>query len=76
METKKKVLVTGATGFIGQHLAERLIAEGWSVRLLLRNIHKLAPSLQSITDIVVGDLSDEVALATAVKGVDVIFHWA
>jgi len=76
VETKKKVLVTGATGFIGQHLAERLIAEGWSVRLLLRNIHKLAPSLQSITDIVVGDLSDEVALATAVKGVDVIFHCA
>ena len=76
MATNNKALITGATGFIGNHLAERLIVEGWFVKLLLRDIRKLAPSLQLVTEVVVGDLSDEVALATAVKDVDVIFHCA
>ena len=76
METKNKALVTGATGFIGKRLVERLIAEGWSVRLLIRNINKLDPTLKVLTDIVEGDLSDEHALAKAVKNVNVIFHCA
>ena len=76
MATNNKALITGATGFIGKHLAERLIFEGWFVKLLLRDTSKLAPSLQLVTEVVVGDLSDEVALATAVKDVDVIFHCA
>ncbi len=76
MIINKKVLITGATGFIGKHLADRLIKEGWSVRFLVRNPNKLAASLQSVTDIVVGDLSDEAALALAVKEVEVVFHCA
>lgn len=69
-------LVTGATGFIGRRLAERLVEDGWSVRLLVRDPNKLAPTLRSIQDIVVGDLSDEETVARAVRNVNVIFHCA
>ena len=69
-------LVTGATGFIGRRLAERLVEDGWSVRLLVRDTNKLAPTLRSIQEIVVGDLNDEEALARAVRNISVIFHCA
>lgn len=69
-------LVTGATGFIGRRLVERLIAEGWSVRVLVRDPSKLAPTLQSLQDVVVGDLNDEEIVARAVVNMTVIFHCA
>lgn len=70
-----QALVTGATGFIGSHLALRLKKEGWKIRLLVRNPKALEASLQD-ADIIVGALSDSQALAQAVQGVDVIFHCA
>ena len=69
-------LVTGATGFIGRRLAERLVEDGWSVRLLVRDPNKLAPTLQSIRDVIVGDLSDDEAVGRAVRNMNVIFHCA
>ncbi len=76
MENKTHIpLVTGATGFIGGHLAERLVREGHNVRLLVRNAGKLAPALRG-ADIVTGDLCDKAALEKAVSGVDVIYHCA
>lgn len=76
MEALSKVaLVTGATGFIGGRLAERLIEEGWAVRLLVRDAAKLAAPLRG-ADIVIGDLADKMALNRAVEGVSVIFHCA
>lgn len=71
-----KALVTGATGFIGGRLAERLLEEGWEVRLLVRDPVRLAASLRAVDDIVVGDLLDETAVARAVKDVGVVFHCA
>lgn len=73
---KKLALVTGATGFIGRRLAERLAGEGWAVRLLVRTPGRLAKSLRSIPDIVIGDLREENTVARAVKNVDVVFHCA
>lgn len=69
-------LVTGATGFIGRRLAERLVEDGWSVRLLVRDPNKLALTLKSIQDIVVGDLCDEEVVGRAVKNMNIIFHCA
>lgn len=69
-------LVTGATGFIGGRLAERLAADGREVRLLVRNPQRLAPGLRGTPDILVGDLADEALLLRAVEGVSVIFHCA
>lgn len=73
---KSLALVTGATGFIGRRLAERLVEDGWSVRLLVRDPDRLALSLQSVRDVVVGDLLDDDAVSRAVMGTNVIFHCA
>lgn len=77
VDTSKSVaLVTGATGFIGKRLAEKLVEAGRPVRLLVRNPGRLALSLRSRCDLVVGDLLDENSLARAVAQTDVIFHCA
>lgn len=67
--------MTGATGFIGGSLSRRLVAEGWSVRLLVRDASKLPPALHD-AEVVVGDLADPQALERAVADVEVIFHCA
>lgn len=57
-----KVLVTGATGFIGSHVVKKLLANGHDVRLLVRNYEKAQQFFSArglaITDIVVGDITD------------------
>ncbi len=70
------VLVTGATGFIGRRLAERLVNDELHVRLLVRDVHKVAPELRAAAEIAVGDLADRDALRRAVRGVTMIFHCA
>ena len=74
--SRSLALVTGATGFIGRRLAEMLVEEGWSVRLLVRDPGRLAASLLSVEDIVVGDLLDENVVGRAVRNTNVIFHCA
>ena len=69
-------LITGATGFIGGHLAKRLVNERWKVKLLVRDGTKLSDDLQDAAKVIIGDLSDEVALEQAVSDVSVIFHCA
>jgi nucleoside-diphosphate-sugar epimerase len=74
--SKPLVLVTGATGFIGRRLAEKLVDDGWSVRLLVREPGRLATSLRSATDIVVGDLLEADVVDRAVRNTNFIFHCA
>jgi nucleoside-diphosphate-sugar epimerase len=70
-------LVTGATGFIGSHVAEILKARGHTVRLLVRNEKRLYPELKQGYDIVKGDVTQSPAdLAAAVRDVDYVFHIA
>lgn len=73
---KKKVLVTGASGFVGSTLATELARQGHEVRVLVRKTSKLR-NLEAI-DIkpVVGDLRDPASLREAVRGVDTVFHVA
>jgi len=74
--------VTGAGGFIGSHLAEHLVREGWAVRTLVRyNSHDqlgaLAhadPGARADMEIIAGDLRDADAVAAAVAGCDTVFH--
>ncbi|HEY1602637.1 MAG TPA: NAD-dependent epimerase/dehydratase family protein [Pirellulales bacterium] len=71
-----KALITGASGFIGTHLAETLVAKGHQVRCLVRassNIGRLAPLP---VEIAYGDIVDPSSLVTATRGVDVVFHLA
>lgn len=69
-------LVTGATGFVGRRLVERLMAMGASVRLLVRRPEELPSHLSSACDVIVGDLGNPDSLDAAVAGVGVIFHCA
>lgn len=69
-------LVTGATGFVGRRLAERLIEIGAGVRLLVRRPEKLAPQLSAACEVIVGDLGDPTSLDAAVAGVGIVFHCA
>ena len=71
-----QVLVTGATGFTGSHLARGLASGGCAVRALVRN-PALAPELQAFgIEAIRGDLRDTAVLASAVAGVDVVYHIA
>jgi nucleoside-diphosphate-sugar epimerase len=74
--TGAKVLVTGATGLLGSHLAERLVSQGERVRALVRPGSR-AGFLDTLgVEIVRGDLTDPAACAAAVADVGFIFHCA
>lgn len=70
------VLVTGATGFVGGHLVDRLIDQGVRPRLLVRNPARLRHAWQGRVEVIVGDLNDPRSLAPAVSNVGVVFHCA
>lgn len=69
-------LITGATGFIGSHLAEMLHAKGISVRALVRPTSDRKWIEHLPIDYVVASMDDPVALEEAVKDVDYIYHLA
>ena len=71
-------LVTGASGFIGRHLARRLLAQGRSVRLLCRagSAGKLNRETSTRAEIAEGDLRDESSIRSAARGAGRIFHCA
>lgn len=69
-------LITGATGFVGSHLANRLMRDGWKVRALVRDAARLPTHTADMLEIVTGDLSNSAAVATAVRDVDIVFHCA
>jgi len=79
----KKVLITGASGFIGSHTVESALDRGYSVRVFLRynstgyvgNLRFLGKKLKEI-EIFWGDIRDYTSVLRAVKGVDYVIHLA
>jgi len=73
-----RVLVTGATGFIGYHTAQRLVADGHDVRVLARSLEKAERLFRAARDveIAVGDMTDAQAVAGALSGRDAVVHAA
>jgi acetylornithine/succinyldiaminopimelate/putrescine aminotransferase/nucleoside-diphosphate-sugar epimerase len=67
-------LVTGATGFIGGHLAQRLVDEGYQVRCLARSTSDTSLLDGLDVEIAVGDLTSGRSLARAVDGCRYVFH--
>lgn len=72
----RTVLVTGATGFVGNHLARRLRQEGARLKLLVRNPAKVPAALSDHSDIIQGDLTDRATLGPALQGAEWVFHCA
>jgi dihydroflavonol-4-reductase len=70
------VFLTGATGFVGSHVARSLAAQGADLRLLVRPASDLRNIQELQAERVVGDLRDTASLKKAVAGCDVIFHVA
>ena len=75
----KSALVTGGAGFIGSHLAERLVADGVAVRVLDDFSSGREANLEGFGERVTllrGDLRDRDLLGRAIEGVEVVFHEA
>ncbi len=78
----KTVLVTGAAGFIGSHLTERLVRDGHDVRVLVRyngrddrgHLDHLPREVRDAVDVHRGDLKDPGAVRKAIEGRAWIFH--
>jgi nucleoside-diphosphate-sugar epimerase len=71
-----KALVTGASGFVGSHLADALRRRGHEVTALARSSQKAEALTSQGVGVVPGDLHDSAALARAAAGQDIIYHVA
>lgn len=80
----KKILVTGADGFIGSHLTETLVREGHEVKaFVLYNsfgswgwLDHADPKIKANLEVFAGDIRDAYGVAEAMKGCDVVMHLA
>src|SRR3990167_4445358 len=80
----KKVLVTGAEGFIGSHLVEKLVKKGCHVRAFVFYnsfgswgwLDELSPEIKNNIEIFLGDVRDPNGVKVATKGCEIIFHLA
>ena len=80
----RKVLVTGAAGFIGSHLAEELVRRNFGVRAFVHYnslgshgwLDSAAPEIRDQLDIFAGDIRDPNGVRTAMKGCDAVLHLA
>jgi NAD dependent epimerase/dehydratase len=82
--SSRRVLVTGADGFIGSHLVEELVASGERVRALAQYnsfnswgwLETLAPSVRANVEVISGDIRDAYFVHSIVAGCDVVYHLA
>lgn len=77
-----RILITGGAGFVGSHLANRLLREGYQVRVLdnlSEQVHQNSAKpdyLHPQVELIQGDIRDAAKVAEALKGVDAVYHLA
>jgi len=76
-----RILVTGGAGFIGSHIVDRLVGDGYRVRVVDNlssgRIENIKHHLESNSiELIIGDLKDPQVALRAVEGVDTVFHFA
>ncbi|MDE3092010.1 MAG: NAD-dependent epimerase/dehydratase family protein, partial [Chloroflexota bacterium] len=71
-----KILITGATGFIGSHLCHRLVSEGHQVTAFHRSTSDISLLKDLNLQHAIGDITDCAGLARAVQGYDAVIHAA
>jgi uncharacterized protein YbjT (DUF2867 family) len=69
-----KVFLTGATGFVGRNMLKRLLAEGHSMRVLVRDPRKANISAQEKVELVAGDVAEGTGLDQGMQGCDAVIH--
>ena len=74
MDTGKNIAVTGATGFLGSHLCDRLINEGFKVSILARDPDKARKFEGRVARTVIGDIADKKVIAELVADADIVIH--
>ena len=74
MVNLSRVLVTGATGFLGSRLSRRLVQQGYAVRALVRTQSDLRVLKDLGVEIAFGDLSDGPAVSAAISGIEIVVH--
>ncbi len=73
---KVKILITGATGFIGSHLAESLLKDGHQIKAIVRKTSNLQWLKDLPIELIDVSLNDRNALESVVEGIDYIYHVA
>ena len=68
------VLLTGATGLLGNAIARLLVAEGRHVRALVRDPSRATNVVPSACELVAGDVTDAASVLEAAKGCGVVYH--
>jgi len=84
IQQNKKILITGADGFIGSHLVEMLVSEGYKVKAFVYYnsfnswgwLDNLSKEMLDKIEIFSGDIRDPNGVREAMKGCDIVFHLA
>src|SRR5215207_4380772 len=84
IESKDVALITGGAGFVATNVADRLLRDGWRVRVfdnlsrpgVEHNVRWLQSQHGSGVDLQIGDVRDRSAVAAALRGASRVFHFA
>ena len=71
---RSRILVTGATGYIGGRLARQLLASGHPVRAMARDVRRMSALQDAGAQCVEGDMLNAASLTSAVEGIDVAYY--
>ncbi|HKW13352.1 MAG TPA: NAD(P)H-binding protein [Candidatus Krumholzibacteria bacterium] len=74
MNESSRILLTGATGYVGGRLLRRLEADGYRVRCMARNVESLLSRSTSGVEVVAGDVLSRISLDAAMTEVDIAFY--